>query len=89
MFTDKKCISDTKKEQKSRHFLAIKKAPQHCWGDFWPILIQVPGIFLMIFLDKQHQATLFLKENLFDTFPVVLVGNPTPPPQKKTYFFFA
>jgi hypothetical protein len=37
----------------------------------------------MSFLEKQHQAMLFLKGNLFDTFPVVLVGNLPPPPQKK------
>jgi hypothetical protein len=30
---------------------------------------------LKIFLDKQNQAMLILKGNLFDTFPVVLVGN--------------
>jgi hypothetical protein len=28
----------------------------------------------MIFLEKQHQAMLILKENLIDTFPVVLVA---------------
>jgi hypothetical protein len=48
--------------------------PQYCGGDFLPILIYVPGGFLMIFLDKQHQAMLTLRENLFDTFPVVLAG---------------
>jgi hypothetical protein len=41
----------------------------------------------MIFLDKQHQAMLFLKGNLFDTFPVILVGNMHPPPKKKTNIF--
>jgi hypothetical protein len=39
----------------------------------------------MIFLDKQYQAMLFLKGNLFDTFPVVLVGNL--PPSPKNVFF--
>jgi hypothetical protein len=48
--------------------------PQYCGGDFWPILIYVPGGFLMINLDKQHQAILTLKENPFDTFHVVLAG---------------
>jgi hypothetical protein len=37
----------------------------------------------MILLDKQHQAMLIHKRNLFDTFPVVLVDNL---PQK--YLFF-
>jgi hypothetical protein len=37
----------------------------------------------MIFLDKQHQAMLFLKKNLFDTFPVVLVVLPQ---KNKTFF---
>jgi hypothetical protein len=44
-------------------------------GDFWHILIDVPIGFLMIFLDKQHQAMLILKGNLFYTFVVVLVGH--------------
>jgi hypothetical protein len=37
----------------------------------------------MIFLDKQHQAMHFLKGNLFDTFPVILVCNL---PQKTLFF---
>jgi hypothetical protein len=41
----------------------------------------------MIFLDKQYQAMVFLKGHLFDTFPVVFVGN-LPPPQKKKKPFF-
>ena len=38
----------------------------------------------MIFLEKQNQAMLFLKGILFDTFPVVFMGNLPPP--KKTFF---
>jgi hypothetical protein len=41
----------------------------------------------MIFLDKQHQAMLFLKGNLFDTFPVILEGNLPPSPNKKNVLF--
>jgi hypothetical protein len=40
----------------------------------------------MIFLDKQHQAMLYLKGNLFETFPVIMVGNLTTPPPKKCFF---
>jgi hypothetical protein len=32
------------------------------------------AVFFMIFHEKQQQAMLTLKENLFDTFPVVLAG---------------
>jgi hypothetical protein len=39
------------------------------------MLISVPGGFLMIFLEKQHQAMLLLKGILFVTFPVVFIGN--------------
>jgi hypothetical protein len=39
----------------------------------------------MIFLEKQYQAMLILKGNLFDTFPVVLVDNL--PKNKKNYVF--
>jgi hypothetical protein len=39
----------------------------------------------MIFLEKQNQAMLFLKGILFDTFPVVFIGN-VPPPKKKKVF---
>jgi hypothetical protein len=49
--------------------------PQYCGGDFWPILIYVPGGFLMIFLDKQDQAMLILKGNLLDSCPMALPGN--------------
>jgi hypothetical protein len=48
--------------------LAIKKATQYSGGDFWPILIEVPGGFLMIFLEKQHQAMLFSKESFLTLF---------------------
>jgi hypothetical protein len=40
--------------------------------------------FLIIFLEKQHQAMLKLKGNLFDAFAVVLVGNFTEMP---VYYF--
>ncbi len=40
-----------------------------------PILILVPGGFLMIFLDKQHHAMIILNIIFFYTFPVRLVGN--------------
>jgi hypothetical protein len=43
----------------------------------------------MIFLDKQHQAMLFLKGNLFDTFPVILVGILTPPKKKINVFLLS
>jgi hypothetical protein len=38
----------------------------------------------MIFLEKQHQAMLFLKGILFDTVPMVFIGNL---PLKKNFFF--
>jgi hypothetical protein len=41
----------------------------------------------MIFLEKQHQAMLFIQGNLSDTFPVVLEGNLPPPPAKKNLFW--
>jgi hypothetical protein len=48
----KKCVGDKKKPELG-HF-THKKVPQYYRGDFWHILIDVPGGFLMIFLDKQH-----------------------------------
>jgi hypothetical protein len=37
----------------------------------------------MIFPEKQHQAMLFFKGNIFDTFPVVFIGNL--PPKKQVF----
>jgi hypothetical protein len=47
------------KKSKKLGIFGYKKGPQYYGGDFWHILIEVPGGFLMIFLIKQHQPCLY------------------------------
>jgi hypothetical protein len=71
----KNYFAATKKSQKLGIF-RHKKAPQYYGVIFdTSYLISVASFFYIIFLEKQQQAMLILKGNLFDAFAVVLVGN--------------
>ncbi len=72
----KHCFNYVKVLKKSKTVdFRHKKALQYNGGDFWHILIGVPGGFLMIFLGNNIKLCFYLKKTFFDALAVIFVGH--------------